>query len=286
MKATRKKGSRDKGIEGSSVRSQALHPLVPLSLLMLGLILPTIAGAVLHQQTVEYRQGATVLSGYLAYDDSFAGLRPAVLVFHHWMGIDQYIKDRTDQLARMGYVAFAADIYGKGVRPTNSTEAGNLAGKYRNDRLLMRGRAQAALDTLRRMPHVDTKRIAAIGYCFGGGVALELARSGADIAGVVSFHGTLDTPHPEDAKNIKAKVLVMQGTDDPVAPLKQIGALEDEMRNGGVDYQIVLFGGAVHSFSMPMAGNDPKTGNAYNPEADRRSWQAMKDFFADVFGDR
>ncbi len=258
--------------------------VVLFSALALGLMLPTTAGAMLHQQTVDYHQGGTTLSGYLAYDDSFPGNRPAVLVFHHWMGIDQYIRARTDQLARMGYVAFAADIYGKGVRPANSTEAAATAGIYQKDRELMRKRAQAALDTLRLIPRVDIKRIAAIGYCFGGGVALELARSGADIAGVASFHGTLDTPHPEDAKNIKAKVLVMQGTDDPVAPLKQIGALEDEMRNGGVDYQIDLYGGAVHSFTMPVAGNDPKTGNAYNPEADRRSWQAMKDFFAELFG--
>ena len=258
--------------------------MITVSALSLGLILVAPAGAKLHQQTVDYHQGATALSGYLAYDDSFTGLRPAVLVFHHWMGIDQYIRGRTDQLARMGYIAFAADIYGKGVRPTNNTEAATQAGIYQKDRDLMRRRAQAALDTLRLMPRVDTKRIAAIGYCFGGGVALELARSGADIAGVASFHGTLDTPHPEDAKNIKARILVLQGTDDPVAPLKQIGALEDEMRNGGVDYQINLYGGAVHSFTMPMAGNDPTTGSAYNPEADRRSWQAMKDFFAELFG--
>jgi dienelactone hydrolase len=258
--------------------------LIPAAALMLGLALVVPAGAALHHQTMDYHQGGTTLSGYLAYDDSFPGLRPAVLVFHHWMGIDQYIRDRTDQLARLGYVAFAGDIYGKGVRPANSTEAGTMAGMYQKNRDLMRRRAQAALDTLRLMPKVDVKRIAAIGYCFGGGVALELARSGADIAGVATFHGTLDTPHPEDARNIKAKILVMQGTDDPVAPLKQIGALEDEMRNGGVDYRINLYGGAVHSFTMPMAGNDPKTGNAYDPEADRRSWQAMKDFFAELFG--
>ena len=262
----------------------ARRSVILKAVLTLGLILTAPAFAALHQQTVDYHQGGATLSGYLAYDDSFPGLRPAVLVYHHWMGIDQYIKDRTDQLARMGYVAFAADVYGKGIRPANATEAGALATTYRNDRQLMRKRAQAALDTLRLIPRVDIKRIAAIGYCFGGGVALELARSGADIAGVASFHGTLDTPHPEDAKNIKAKILVMQGTDDPVAPPKQIGALEDEMRNGGVDYQINLYGGAVHSFTMPMAGNDPKPGNAYNPEADRRSWQAMKDFFAELFG--
>ena len=166
----------------------------------------------------------------------------------------------------------------------NSSEASTLAGKFRGDRPLMRKRAQAALDTLRLVPRVDAKRIAAIGYCFGGGVALELARSGADIAGVVSFHGTIDTPRPEDAKPIKAKVLVLQGADDPAAPIKQIADFEDEMRGGGVDYQIVLYGGAVHSFTQPMAGNDPKTGNAYNEKADRRSWQAMRDFLAELFG--
>jgi len=268
---------RIEGVEMNSTRTGMILVAV------LAALIPTLAGAKLHQQAVDYQQGGAVLSGYLAYDDSFAGLRPAVLVYHHWMGIDQYIKDRTDQLAKLGYVAFAGDIYGKGVRPANATEAGVISTTYRNDRALMRKRAQAALDTLRLIPRVDVKRIAAIGYCFGGGVALELARSGADIAGVASFHGTLDTPHPEDAKNIKGKILVMQGTDDPVAPIKAIGDLEDEMRNGGVDYEINLYGGAVHSFTQPMAGNDPKTGNAYNPEADRRSWQAIKDFFAELF---
>jgi dienelactone hydrolase len=254
--------------------------------ILLAAVFPTLAKAKLHQQTVDYHQGDAVLSGYLAYDDSLAGPRPAVLVYHHWMGIDDYIRGRTDQLARLGYVALAADIYGKGVRPANRTEAATLSGKYRADRQLMRKRAQAALDTLRRMPPVDVRRIAAIGYCFGGGVALELARSGADIAGVASFHGSLDTPHPEDAKNIKARILVLQGADDPVAPLAQIGAFEDEMRGGGVDYEINLYGGAVHSFTQPMAGNDPKTGNAYNPEADRRSWQALQGFFAELFPPR
>jgi dienelactone hydrolase len=257
--------------------------MIPGALLALGLMLVAPAAALLHQQVVDYHQGGATLSGYVAYDDSFPGLRPAVLVFHHWMGIDQYIKDRTDQLARMGYVAFAADIYGKGIRPANATEAGALATSYRNGRPLMRKRAQAALDTLRLIPRVDVKRIAAIGYCFGGGVALELARSGADIVGAVSFHGTLDTPHPEDAKNVKAKILVLQGADDKAASIKQIADFEDEMRGGSADYQIVLYGGAVHSFTMPMAGNDPKTGNAYDERADRRSWQALKDFFAELF---
>ena len=254
------------------------------SVLALGLALAAPTGAALHQQTVDYRQGETTLEGYLAYEDTFAGLRPAVLVYHHWRGIDQYIKARTDQLARMGYIAFAADVYGKGVRPADAKAAAAQAQIYRSDRQLMRRRAQTALDTLRLVPRVDGRRIAAIGYCFGGGVALELARSGADIAGVVSFHGTLDTPRPEDAKLIKAKILILQGADDPNAPIKQIAEFEDEMRGGKVDYQIALYGGAVHSFTMPSAGSAPSTGNAYDAKADRRSWQVMKDFFAEVFG--
>jgi dienelactone hydrolase len=257
--------------------------IIPMAVLTLGLILTAPAFAALHQQTVDYHQGGATLSGYLAYDDSFPGLRPAVLVFHHWMGIDQYIKDRTDQLARMGYVAFAADVYGKGIRPANPTEAGALATTYRNDRQLMRKRAQAALDTLRLIPRVDIKRIAAIGYCFGGTTVLEIARSGAEIAGVASFHGGLDTPDPADAKNIRCKVLALHGGDDPYVPPKDVAAFEEEMRAGGADWQLVIYGAAVHSFTNPAAGGDKSKGAAYDAKADHRSWAAMKDFFAEIF---
>jgi len=257
--------------------------LMSAAVLALCLVLTSPVRAALVRQDIDYRQDGSVLSGYLAYDDAKAGPLPAVLVFHPWMGIDQYVKDRTDQLAQMGYVAFAGDVYGKGVRPMNSKEASSVAGKYRADRPLMRKRAQAALNTLRRMARVDTRRIAAIGYCFGGGVALELARSGADFAGTVSFHGSLDTPRPEDAKNIRGRILVLHGADDPNAPTKQVVDLMDEMRKAGVDYEIILYGGAVHSFTMPSAGDDPSTGSAYDEKADRRSWQAMKDFFAELF---
>lgn len=237
----------------------------------------------LRTEVIEYKHGQTALEGYLAYDDSFSGTRPGVLVVHEWTGIGAYVKMRTEQLAKLGYVAFAIDMYGKGIRPTNAEEAGKQAGIYRADRQLMRARAEAGLEVLQKHKLVDPQRIAAIGYCFGGGVALELARSGADLKGVVSFHGTLDTPNPGDAKNIKGKVLVLHGADDPFVTAEQVTAFQEEMRKAKVDWQMVIYGGAVHSFTNPESGNDPSKGVAYNAEADRRSWQAMRDFFDEIF---
>jgi dienelactone hydrolase len=239
--------------------------------------------AALHTQTVEYKQGDTALEGYLAYDDTSAVKRPGVLIVHDWMGVGPFVKGRADELARMGYVAFAADIYGKDVRPKNSKEAGEQAGKYKGDRALLRARVLAALDVLHRQRNVDPNRIAAIGYCFGGTTVLELARSGAEITGVVSFHGGLDTPTPADAKNIKCKVLALHGADDPFVPPPQVAAFEDEMRMAGVDWQLVIYSGAVHAFTIPQAGNDNSKGAAYNERADKRSWIAMKQFFAEIF---
>ncbi len=234
-------------------------------------------------RTVEYRQGDTVLEGYLAYDDAIAGKRPGVLVVHEWTGLGEYVRKRAVQLARLGYVAFCADIYGKGVRPKTPAEAGREAGKYRSDRQLLRARAGAGLDALRKDPRVDPARIAAIGYCFGGTAVLELARSGAQLNGVVSFHGGLDTQNPADGKNIRTRVLVLHGADDPRVPQQQVAAFQEEMRQGDVDWQMVFYGGAVHSFSNPESGSDPSRGAAYNEQADRRSWEAMKSFFTEIF---
>ncbi|MGD0236602.1 MAG: dienelactone hydrolase family protein [Syntrophorhabdales bacterium] len=241
------------------------------------------AQAAVRSEPVAYKQGDATLEGYLAWDDALTGKRPGVLIIHEWWGLNDYIKGRADQLAQMGYVAFAADIYGKGKRAKDATEAGQLAHIYWSDRKLLRARANAGLDILMRYQLTDPKRVAAIGYCFGGTTVLELARSGADIAGVVSFHGGLDTPDPNDAKNIKAKVLVLTGADDPNVPASQVLAFADEMRKARVDWQLVMYGGAVHSFTNPASGNDPSKGVAYNEKADRRSWQAMKDFFAEMF---
>ncbi len=239
--------------------------------------------AAIQTETIEYRHGVTLLEGYLAYDDEVKGIRPAILVVHDWLGVGSYVKKRTEELARLGYIAFAIDMYGKGVRPKNSEEAAAQAGIYRKDRLLMRARAYAGLEVLRKHRLTDTRRISAIGYCFGGGTVLELARSGADLAGAVSFHGNLDTPNPEDAKNIKARVLVLHGGDDPFVPPDQVIAFQNEMRKAGVDWQIVIYGNAVHSFTIPDAGSDNSKGAAYNEKADKRSWEAMRQFFIELF---
>lgn len=254
-------------------------------LMALGVVLLIAAGAegALKTQLVEYKDGEVTCEGYLAFDDAIAGPRPGVLVVHEWMGLGPYAKMRADKLAQMGYVAFAADIYGKGIRPKNTDEAAAQASIYRKDRQLMRRRAQAALQVLADNKLVDRKRIAAIGYCFGGGTVLELARSGADLAGVVSFHGNLDTPNSADAKNIKGKILVQHGGADPYVPAEQLAAFEKEMADAKVNWQVIVYGGAVHSFTNPDSGTDPSKGAAYNEQADKRSWLAMKQFFEEIF---
>jgi dienelactone hydrolase len=243
----------------------------------------SLAHADVKTEVVEYRHGDVVLEGYLAYDDSLQGKRPGVVVAHEWFGQTPYERKRAEQLARLGYVAFAIDMYGKGVRARDGKEAGALAGKYMGDRKLMQARAAAGLDVLRNRPETDPTRLAAIGYCFGGTTVLELARSGADLVSVVSFHGGLNTPTPGDARNIKAKVLVLHGADDPLVPTQQVEAFQEEMRKGGVDWQFISYGGAVHRFSNPAAGGDSSKGLAYNERADHRSWEAMRAFFAETF---
>ncbi len=235
-------------------------------------------------ETIEYEYNGVTLQGYLAYDASQTGMRPGVIVVHEWWGLNDYPKMRARQLAELGYVAFAVDMYGNGATATTADDAGAMAGKVMGDTQLERGRINAALDLFKQRGDVDPDKIAAIGYCFGGGVVLELARSGADLAGVVSFHGVFSTNAPAGKGDIKAKILVLSGTDDKSASVEQVGLLEDEMRNAGADYQINLYGNAVHAFSNPAAGNDPSTGVAYNAEADRRSWKAMLDFFDEIFG--
>lgn len=254
-------------------------------LLITGLLIAatTVARGEIKTSRMEYRDGDTVLEGYLAYDGAVSGKQPGILVVHDWMGISAETRRRCDMLAGLGYVAFAADVYGKGVRPKNPQEAGAQAMKYKGDRALFRRRLNAALDQLRKNPRVDPARLAAIGFCFGGTGVLELARSGADVRGVVSFHGGLDSLHPEDAKAIKARVLVLHGADDPTMSAADVAAFQDEMRKAGVDWEMVYYGGAVHAFTNPGAGSDNSRGVAYNARADKRSWQAMRDFFDDLF---
>ncbi len=240
------------------------------------------ASAKVVTEMKEYRQGDTVCQGWVAYDDAVKGPRAAVLLVHDWLGVSDHQKEQIQKLAALGYVALAADVYGKGVRPANAQEAAAEAGKYYKDAALLRARVRAGLDALARLPQADSTRMAVIGYCFGGRGALELARSGAPLRAVVTFHGSLATDSPADAKNIRAKVLVLHGADDPFVKQEEVKAFMDEMRAGGVDWQLVQYSGAVHAFTDPRAGNDNSKGAAYNAEADRRSWRAMRDFFEET----
>lgn len=251
-----------------------------LILLLAGVIqLP----AAIQTKTVEYKEGTTTLEGVIVYDDAVKTPRPGVLIVHQWMGLTEYEKTRATMLAKLGYVAFCADIYGKGIHPKDTKEAGAEATKYKTDRTLLRARVNAALVELKKSELVDPKHVAAIGYCFGGTTVIELARSGAELSGVVSFHGGLDSPMPADGKNIKCKILACHGADDPYVPAKDLAAFESEMRDNKVDWQLIAYGGAVHSFTQPMAGNDNSKGAAYNERADKRSWGAMKQFLGEVF---
>ncbi|MBI5632271.1 MAG: dienelactone hydrolase family protein [Nitrospirae bacterium] len=255
-------------------------------MLVSGLLVSS-AYAKIQSKAVEYKDGDAVLEGYLVYDDAIKGKAPGVLIVHEWMGLGAYEKGRAEQLAALGYVAFAADIYGKGIRPKDGKEAAEFAGKYRGgDRKVLRSRVNAALEQLKKQAMADPKRTAAIGYCFGGTTVLELARSGADTLGVVSFHGGLATSSPFDARNIKGKVLALHGADDPFVKSEEVLAFQDEMRKGGVDWYFVSYGNAVHSFSNPAAGNDNSKGAAYNEKADKRSWEAMRKFFKEIFGEK
>jgi dienelactone hydrolase len=250
---------------------------------LLLLVLPTFSQAAIKSEPVEYKVGDTTFEGQFFYDDADATPRRAVLVCHEWWGLNDYAKKRAEQLAQMGYAALAVDVYGKGVNAKSMEEAAKMSGALKNDRPALRARINAALAALKGRKEVDPKKIAAIGYCFGGTTALELARSGADVLGVVGFHAALNTPTPADAKNIKGKVLVCHGADDPFVKPDEVLAFVEEMKEAKVDYQLNVYGGAVHTFTNPAAGNDPSKGQAYIAQADRRSWEAMKDFFAEIF---
>jgi dienelactone hydrolase len=239
--------------------------------------------AAIQSKTIDYQQGGATLEGVLVWDDAVSGPRPGVLVVHQWLGITDYEKRRATMLAQLGYTAFCADIYGKDARPKSVADAGPLAGKFKSDRTLLRERAKAGLEQLKQSDLVDPKRVAAIGYCFGGTTVLELARSGADLSGIVSFHGGLDSPAPADGRNIKCPVLICHGADDPFEKPEDLAAFEKEMRDAQVDWRLIKYGGAVHSFTQPDPGF-VNAGARYNEKADKRSWQDMKLFFAEIFG--
>lgn len=253
-----------------------------LTVFLSSLIAATPAAAKVVTEVVPYTQNGTALKGFLAYDDAIAGKRPGVLVVHEYWGLNEFAKQRAEKLAEMGYVALAADMYGEGKVTQNPEEAMQLAGHIRSTPL-MRARVQAALQALTAQKLVDPQRLAAIGFCFGGTTVLELAYSGAPVRGVVSFHGGLTIPKPEDKQNIKASFLILHGADDPHIKPEDIAAFQEAMRQVGADWQMNIYGGAVHSFANPAAGSDKSKGVAYNPKAAARSWQAMQLFLQEIF---
>lgn len=248
--------------------------------LLLVLWMPTsgqTAELAISPSTIEYKDGETICEGYLVtpIDDV---KRPGVLVIHDWMGPRQFDKDKAEALAKLGYVALSVDMYGKGVRPKNSAEARENAMKFYGDPKAAVARIRAAYDTLKAQKNVDPKRIACMGFCFGGSITLALARDGAELAAAVSFHGGLK--NIQGKSEIKCPVMILHGADDPNVPLEDIDALKEEFRTGKVDWQFVDFGNAVHSFTNPDAGTDNSKGAAFNEKANARSWEMMKDFFA------
>jgi dienelactone hydrolase len=256
--------------------------------LLLAMLVAVVAGALpaaaeIRSEPIEYRDGPTLLRGYLAYDDATQDPRPAVLVAPEWWGTNSYPQHRAQMLARMGYVAFAIDMYGKGKVTDDPRQAGDWATPFRNDRALMRQRAMAGLNTLLAQKYVDANRVAAIGYCFGGTVVLELARSGAPLVGVISFHGDLSRVAAEGPDTIRSKVLICAGVDDPYAPPAVLNSFQEEMKLAKADFQLNLYSGAEHAFTNPAADSHHLPGIAYNAQADKRSWMALNDFFAEVF---
>ncbi|CEK09576.1 dienelactone hydrolase family protein [Legionella hackeliae] len=229
-----------------------------------------------------YHHGEQELHGFLAYDERIDQPRPAVLVAHDWSGRNDFACEKAKMLAELGYVGFALDMYGQGRIGTITPEKMALMEPLANDRLLLRARMRAAYDAVLGMSEVDNSRIAVIGFCFGGLCALDLARSGADLKGVVSFHGLLDKPKDIPNQPIKAKVLALHGYDDPMVKPEQVNEFCHEMTEAHVDWQVHMYGHTQHAFANPHA-HDKQLGTIYNAKAERRALQSMANFLAEIF---
>ena len=231
---------------------------------------------------VEYRDGDAVLESYMAWDDSGSDARPAVLIAHAWGGRGEHEEHRAEQLAELGYVGFALDLYGKDVRGGSKEENAALMQPLLDDRAMLQRRMQIGLDACRKQKEVDSTRVAAMGFCFGGLCVLDLARTGADVQGVASFHGLFGKPGNTDGNSISAKILVLHGWDDPMATPDQVLGLAEELTSCGADWQIHAYGNTMHAFTNPAAA-DPDFGTVYDANADRRSWQSLQLFLAEIF---
>ena len=236
----------------------------------------------MRAESLEYRDGDVTLKGFVALDDQSNHKRPGILVMPEAFGLGKQAKDRALRLASLGYAALAGDPYGNGLEVSDLQEAIKHAGSIREDNTKFRQRIRAGLDALMALPQVDTDRLVVLGYCMGGSCSLEMARDGAPLKGVVSFHGALETQSPAEPGKVQAKVLVCHGADDPFVPVEHVTAFEAEMTKAGADWQVISYGGTVHSFTNPEADGSIE-GICYNKQADERSWQAMQAFFDEIF---
>jgi dienelactone hydrolase len=257
---------------------------------MKGILLPLALVALSAQiqakivtQNVEYRAGEVVSKGFLAYDDAVEGRRPGVLVVHEWWGLNDFVRDKCRLLAALGYVALAADIYGEGKVTTDPKQAGEWAGAIRRLPGLGRARARAALDELTKHAEVDPQRLAAIGFCFGGTVALDLAYGGAPLKAAVCFHGSLPQLKPDEAPGLKAAILALIGADDAAVKPEDRLKFEESMKNAKANWELVLYGGTVHAFMNPAADKLGMPNIAYNARSAARAWSEMKMLFDEVF---
>jgi len=255
--------------------------------LMIMLLLSSAAQAALREQPIDYRAGDTTLKGYLVWDDKFSGKRPGVLVVHEFWGLNDYARTRARMLAELGYTALAVDMYGEGKIGEHPKEASEFMNAVLSHADVAKSRFVAARDLLAQQPSVDPTKLAAIGYCFGGGTVLMMARAGVDLKAVVSFHGMLSTQTPAQPGQIKARVLVETGADDQMAPAADIEAFKKEMTAAGAKYQVDVYPGAKHGFTNPEADDVARRFGlpvGYNADADKKSWQAMQKLFKQVFG--
>ena len=236
----------------------------------------------IQHRLVEYNDGDTLLEGYLAYDDKYQTPRPGIIIAHTWWGRSPLECRRADQLAELGYVGFALDMYGKGLLGTSPEENSRLMQPLMDNRAALQQRMAKALEVARVQPEVDADKMAVMGYCLGGLCALDLARTGADLKGAISFHGLFDAPDNIATPDFKASILCLDGHNDPMTTNDKVVALQKELTDAGADWQLHTYGNTLHGFTNPDA-NMPEMGIKYNAVADRRSWQALENFLAEVF---
>jgi dienelactone hydrolase len=252
----------------------------------LGMVGVSAAEPKIQGKTIEYSAQGVVMKGYLAYDENIRGKRPGVLVVHEWWGLNDYARKRAQMLAELGYAALAVDMYGDGRVAMHPDDAGKFSSELMKNFEVAKARFLAAMDFLKQQPTVDSTRIAATGYCLGGGVVLNMARQGVDLKGVASFHGGLTAIKPAQAGMVKAKILVLNGAADKFTTQEQIEAFKQEMKSAGADFQFISYPDAMHSFTNPDADALGKKFNmpiAYNANADKKSWDELKKFLAEIF---